>query len=286
MLFDRLKDKIAWELNKVMRARIIIIILVIVSIFLGVALIKVSQNVEVRTVENTKVVTQVSNEISKVSGDLDEQRQVNSLLTNMVEREKKIVTELTQEKAQLKGDLQRVTGERDEAKSEVERVKLAAAEAAKVAQQEIERHVAKIAQLEKEQETLVKTMEGLTNQIALLAVKISETEKKLASAEGQNDFLLKELNRLRAEKAELERQFNDLKIVKEQTKKLTEEHHVALRLEWMRKGLYQDMKGAEMLTRPRTKPATPATNYNLDVELRRDGAPVIKATTNAPAVNK
>jgi chromosome segregation ATPase len=269
-----------------MRARIIIIVLVIVSIFLGVALIKVSKNVEIRTVENTKVVTQVSNEISKVSGDLDEQRQVNSLLTNMVEREKKNVTELTQEKAQLKGDLQRVTGERDEAKSEVERVKLAAAEAAKVAQQEIERHVAKIAQLEKEQETLVKTMDGLTNQIALLAVKISETEKKLASAEGQNDFLLKELNRLRAEKAELERQFNDLKIVKEQTKKLTEEHHVALRLEWMRKGLYQDLKGAEMLSRPRTKPATPATNYNLDVELRRDGAPVIKAATNAPAVNK
>lgn len=266
-----------------MRVRIIIIALVLVCVFLGVALIKVSKEGEVKIVEKIKKVTEVSNEVTKVSEDLVEQRQVNSLLTNSLAQERKAVTELTQDKARLVGDLQRVTGERDDARSEVERVKLAAAEAAKVAQQEIERHTAKIAQLEKDQEMLVKTMEGLTNQIAMLTIKIAETEKKLAAADGQNDFLLKELNRLRAEKAELERQFNDLLIVKEQAKKLTEEHHVALRLEWMRKGLYQEMKGAERLMQPRPKPSLQSTNFNLDVELRREGAPVIKTSTNAPA---
>jgi chromosome segregation ATPase len=155
-----------------------------------------------------------------------------------------------------------------------------------VAEKEIARHTTKIAELEKEREVLTRTMEQLTNQIAQLEVKIAETEKQLATATGQNDFLLKELQRLRAEKAELERQFNDLKIVSEQKKKLTEEHHIALRLEWMRRGLYQDMRGGERLTRGLPKPASAVTNANLEAEIRRSGSSTIKGATNTPPAPK
>jgi chromosome segregation ATPase len=266
-----------------MRERIVIIVLIIVSILLGAALIRVSKNVEVQKVDVVKTITDFSNTLGQASTQLEEQRQVNIFLTNKLDTEEKKVTDLIQQTNRLAGELQRVTGERDEYRRTAEEVARAAAEAAKIAQQEIERRTAKITELEKERETLTKQMGDLTNQIALLEVKISETEKKLAASEGQNDFLLKELKRLQAEKAELERQFNDLKIVKEQVKKLTEEHHVALRLEWMRRGLYNEMKGAELLMQPRPKPRT---NYNLDVEIRRGAPPTIKSGTNAPAPTK
>lgn len=270
-----------------MRARIVIIVLVLVCVLLGVALIKVSNRPEQQQVEREriKIITDFSNNLDQASSKLEEQRQVNIRLTNMLETAEVKVAELTQQSERLKGEVQRVTSELEDTKKANAAIQEAAREAAKIAEQEIQRRTAKIAELEKERETLTRTMEGLTNQIAILEVKIAETEKKLAAAEGQNDFLLKELTRLRREKAELERQFNDLKIVKEQVKKLTEENHIALRLEWMRKGLYNDMRGGERMTPNRTKPA-PAVKPNLDVELRRDGPPVIKSATNAPAPQK
>ncbi len=41
-----------------------------------------------------------------------------------------------------------------------------------------------------------------------------------------------------AEKAELERQFNDLAVLRAQVSKLKEELSVARRLEWIRQGLF------------------------------------------------
>jgi chromosome segregation ATPase len=270
-----------------MRARIIIIVLVLVCVLMGVALLKVSNQPELKVVDRERVrtITDFSNNLDQASAKLEEQRQVNIRLTNMLETAEGKAADLTQQTERLKGEVQRVSSELEDSKRATAAIEKAAKEAAKVAEQEIERRTAKIAELEKERETLTRTMEGLTNQIAILEVKIAETEKKLAAAEGQNDFLLKELARLRTEKAELERQFNDLKIVKEQVKKLTEENHIALRLEWMRKGLYNDIRGGERMTPNRSKPAA-TTNYNLDVELRRDAPPVIKSATNAPAPKK
>jgi chromosome segregation ATPase len=267
-----------------MRARVIIIVLVVVCVFMGVALINVSKNVEVQTVDKNKTVTEFSNKVEVTSTLLEDYKVANTNLNQQLTAEKGQVNNLIQDKKRLEGDLERVSSERDDVKRQAETAAKAAEEAAKIAQQEIERRTAKIAELEQQRETLTKTMDGLTNQIAMLEVKISDTEKKLASAEGQNDFLVKELKRLQSEKAELERQFHDLKIVKEQVKKLTEEQHVSLRLEWMRRGLYNDMKGAEQLTKPRVKPAAANTNVNLDVEIKRTGGATIKSATNTPAM--
>jgi hypothetical protein len=96
-------------------------------------------------------------------------------------------------------------------------------------------------------------------------------------------LLLRELKRLQAEKAELERQFNDLVLVREQFRKLKEELSIARRLDWIRRGLYgaTERKGAELLQRGMVAPPV-RTNYNLDVEIKKDGGAKINAAPNAP----
>ena len=98
---------------------------------------------------------------------------------------------------------------------------------------------------------------------------------------------------MQTEKTELERQFNDMVVLREQVKKLRDELSVARRLEWIRRGLYgaTTLKGGERLQKGLIT-AGPRTNYNLDVELNRDGSirvtpppstnPVAAEINNAP----
>jgi len=62
----------------------------------------------------------------------------------------------------------------------------------------------------------------------------ADTERKLAASEGDREFLLAELKRLQAEKVDLERQFNDLALLRDQIRKLKDELSIASRLEWIR----------------------------------------------------
>jgi hypothetical protein len=94
------------------------------------------------------------------------------------------------------------------------------------------------------------------------------------------------LKRLQAEKAELERQFNDLAVLRTQVAKLKEELTVARRLEWLRMGIYgmQDKKGAELLV-AKSNPSAKSNNFSLNVELKQDGgaSTVTNPPTPAPA---
>lgn len=262
--------------------KVIIAILVVACVVLGILLYKKDKTVEIKEVEVVKTVTQFSNDLGKASAKLEEQRQVNVQLTNLLDNTEQKVEELVGKSKRLEGDLTRVSSERDDYRRQAENIAKAAEEAAKIAQQEIERRTAQITDLEKENERLNKEMGALTNRIVELEAKIVDTQKLLASSHGERDFLLKELKRLQDEKAELQRQFNDLKIVKTQVKKLTEEHHVALRLEWSRKGLYDNWKGAELLQRGVPKnDSVISTTPNLDVEIRREGPATIRTITNS-----
>jgi hypothetical protein len=110
----------------------------------------------------------------------------------------------------------------------------------------------------------------------------------LDAAEGDREFLLRELKRLQSEKADLERQFNDLDLLRTQVAKLKEEISVARRLDWIRRGIYgggETRKGAELLMQGVTV-AVPRTNFSLNVELRQDGSATVLpggTGTNAPA---
>jgi len=156
--------------------------------------------------------------------------------------------------------------------------------AADAAKAEMAKREARINELETQKDALDKQAVDLKSAIGNLEKSITDTEKKLAASEGDREFLLKELKRLQTEKAELERQFNDLTALRAQVSKLKDELSVARRLEWIRMGIYgqQAMKGAEKLMAGSPNPAA-ATNFNLNVELKQDGGAIVVPKPNPPA---
>ena len=79
--------------------------------------------------------------------------------------------------------------------------------AAEAARAEMAKRDAKISELEAQNDQLDKQAIDMKAAINNLEKSIADTEKQLAASEGDREFLLKELKRLQAEKAELERQF-------------------------------------------------------------------------------
>ena len=118
---------------------------------------------------------------------------------------------------------------------------------------------------------------------------LQDTRHKLAASEGDKAFLEQRLKQLVAEKTELERQFNDLSILRAQVAKLKEEQNVARRIEWARQGLFanSEEKGAQRLMQGLSAPQKgPRPSYDLNVEVNADGSVrVVPPSTNqvAPA---
>jgi chromosome segregation ATPase len=146
---------------------------------------------------------------------------------------------------------------------------------------------ASIADLEAQNQALDQRANSLSNTIEGLNSQISDTEQKLASSETNNTFLTAELQNQMKQRADLERQFNDLGEVRGQVKKLRDELFVARRLEWMRTGVdsANQPKGAELLMHP--SPASAASARpplgDLNVEVGSDGSVhVIPPLTNSP----
>src|SRR2546429_8064858 len=132
---------------------------------------------------------------------------------------------------------------------------------------------------------MTKQMTDLNTSISNLESQVAETQRKLEASEGDREILLKELKRLQAEKAELERRFNDLAVLRDQVRKLRDELSIARRLEWIRRGLYGSERGAEKLQKGLAA-AGPQTNYDLNVEIKQSGgAKIVSPSTNAPATN-
>ena len=78
---------------------------------------------------------------------------------------------------------------------------------------------------------------------------------------------------MQAEKADLERQFNDLAVMREQIRKLKDELSIARRIEWIRKGIMgggSTPKGATLLKRG-FKRRENKPNFDLNVELNQEG---------------
>jgi chromosome segregation ATPase len=158
--------------------------------------------------------------------------------------------------------------------------------AAEVAKEEVRRRDSRISDLENERDGMTKNMGELTTSIASLETQIAETQHKLEGSEGDREFLLGELKRLQMEKSDHEKQFNDLAMLREQVKKLRDELSTSRRLDWIRRGLYGNLKGGEVLRKGFASTGNAQTNYNLDVEIRRDGgARVIPSTNSIPTNN-
>ena len=226
--------------------------------------------------QDFQVKTELTNRLVETQEKFEKQEQLTMLLqTNLLNH---------------KGELNQTSNQLVKLALDLNKTQKEAQAAAEAARAEMAKRDQKISELETQNDQLDKQAIDMKAAISNLEKSIADTEKQLAASEGDREFLLKELKRLQAEKAELERQFNDLSALRSQVAKLKEELSIARRLEWIPMGIYgmQTQKGAEKLMQAAASP-TPATPYNLNVELKQDGtANVISGQTNsaAPAASK
>ena len=258
-----------------MNTRIGVIILAVVCLGLGIGLFATKKKaIDQKAIDDDTIFT-LSNKWVSTSDELTEQRNVNVQLTGDISNRVAQIDSLTN---QLTTTLTLLASTE---------------ESYKAAQEQIARETARIAELESQNEALDKQALDLTTTINELNTSIAQTQQKLDAAEGDKAFLERELQRLMAEKAELERQFNDLEILRAQVKHLKSELALSRRLEWIRKGLFGDQKGAEKMMQQTSQAKTAAAEtkardeepkYNLNVEVESDGTiRVIPVDTNAPA---
>lgn len=244
--------------------------LFIVALVLGAGLFYRHNTAVEEKKKDSATIQQLSNTVAETSMKLEEQKLVNLSL----ERDFAAQTE------ELKGFSNRLAA----TTANLEKTQSDAKAAADVAKAELLKRDAEIARLEADRDAYTKKMADLTGKIGTLESQIADTQRKLEASEGDREFLLKELKRLQTEKAELERQFNDLALLRDQVRKLRDELSITRRLEWIRRGLYGSfLKGGERLQKGFAG-APSQTNYNLNVELTREGTiRVIPPLTNAPA---
>jgi septal ring factor EnvC (AmiA/AmiB activator) len=224
--------------------------------------------------ESSQKIVAFSNTVQTAQEKLVEQEKVNQVLeTNLVTRT---------------GQLLETSNTLVTVNATLAKVKEEAQAAAQTAAADIAKRDARINELETQRDDLTKRMTDLNGQISGLEGDIADTQRKLAASEGDREFLLKELRRLQQEKNELERQFNDLAMLREQVRKMRDELAVTRRLDWIRRGLWGSLKGAERLQ----KGVTPVTNtaakgnFDLNVEVKQSGEAVVRPPgTNAPATN-
>jgi chromosome segregation ATPase len=262
-----------------MKNRMGIIILTLACVGLAIALVVNQSNAtRDRKIAEDQIMTR-SNKWAETSAKLDEQRNVNITLTNDLASRVQDLTALTNQLLETSNTL---------AKTE---------DSLKAAQDEVAKRDTQIADLEAQNKHLDEKAADLSSSITNLQSQIDDTQKKLAASEGDKAFLEKELQRLVAEKAELERQFNDLKVLRTQVAKLKEELNISRRLAWIREGIFAraDQKGAQQLMQksapaPGSTNAAAATakvppNYDLNVEVNSDGTVKLIPATNSVPTN-
>lgn len=254
-----------------MNTRIGAVILVVVCVGLGIALFATKRKASEEKAKDNDTIVTFSNQLFTVNDQLAEQRNVNVQLSGDLSNRNVHINVLTNQLAETTTTL------------------ASTAETLKTAQEQIEKETAKIAELESQNQVLDQRALDLGNTITNLNMAIEEIQRKLSTAEGDKAFLEKELQRLMTEKSERERQFNDLAVLRSQVRKLKEEIAISRRLEWMRKGILSEQKGAELMVKQNAQPRsaqeeTKTPHYNLNVEVDADGSiRLIPPLTNAPA---
>jgi chromosome segregation ATPase len=237
-----------------MKNQLGIIVLILIAVGLSVGLIW-SQKTTSKAVERIET---LSNTLASTSQSLENQKKVNLELENDRSRQKEQLT-------QLSGSL------------------VEASNALETSQTKLAERDTRISELENQNQALDRRASELTNSITLLTDQIADTRRRLAASEGDKDTLTRELQRLMNDKADLERQLNDITFLRNQVAKLKEENNISRRLDWMRKGLYvnADRKGAEQLLQKST-PAPRQQPSDLDVVITSDGTiKVNPASTNS-----
>jgi chromosome segregation ATPase len=263
-----------------MKTRIGLIVLGLACLGLVIGLVAVKKQAADQQDSDAVRIQQYSNEVASITGQLEEQKQVNTKFEQDLESQKKMFADLTNNFTQVTTALQDTSNH------------LATTEA--TMKEEVAKRDARIGELETANQALDRKAVDLSSSITNLTVQIAETKRKLDASEGDKAFLQGELKRLMAEKAELERQFNDLTVLRAQVSKLKQEMNIARRLQWLREGLFasSEQKGAQKLMQgaaaPQYQAKTPKPAYDLNVEVSSDGSvkvipPLNTSTNSTPA---
>jgi len=245
-----------------MKTRLGVVLLVVVCAGMVVGLIVEKNHADTQQKRDSDIILEFSNQLASANMNLDGLRQVNLILTNDLVAAQQTLTVLSNQYVATSVSLSNTTT------------------ALKTAQDQI-------ADLESQNQALDQQVVNMTNTINNLSAQIAGTQMKLVESETNNAFLESELKRQVAERAELERKFNNLSQVRAQVRKLRNDLLIARRLEWMRAGTdpTQQHKGAQMLMAraPATNRVVGPAHYDLNVEVNSDGSVQVVPTTNAPA---
>jgi chromosome segregation ATPase len=254
-----------------MKTKLGIVLLAVACGGLAIALFATKKTADERLKTDAYAILDFSNQLVAATANLDELRQVNLMLTNDLAGSRQEALTFSNQFTETSGTLASTKASLQSAQDQITSLN------------------SRIASLETQNQALDQRASEMTNAIAGLNAQITETQMKLVESETNNVFLENELKHQVAQKAELERKFNDLSQVRAQVRKLRDDLLVARRLEWTREGTSPDkqQKGAQLLmTR------TSATNgiihppgYNLNVEVGSEGSvKVIPAPTDTPAM--
>ena len=265
-----------------MKIKIGIIVLAVACIGLLIALFATKKAADDQRAQATATILQFSNDLGAANMNLNDQRQVNLMLTNDLAAAHQVVATLSNTLAETTATLTTTKASLIGAEGQIVNLN------------------GRITDLEAQNKALDDRATELTNKIAELDALIAATQQKLASSENDNAFLTAELKKQMAQKAELERNFNDLNVVRAQVKKLRDELFVTRRLQWMANGNdpATPKKGAQLLmqnTSATVPPASPAaakaaaaaapaaSKYDLNVEVGSDGSVhVIPPSASSP----
>jgi chromosome segregation ATPase len=260
-----------------MKLKIALLLLAVVAVALAVVLFITRQKAETQHQQDLVQIADNSNHWQNAEAKLMEEKQVTDSLNRDLDAQKKAHADLTNVISQTTAKLETTVAALEKTGASL-----------KTAQETVAQRDATIAELESKNNALDQRAADLTSALTNLTAQIDDTKRKLATSEGDKAFLEKELKRLIGEKAELERQFNDLTVLRAQVAKLKEEMNISRRLDWIRKGLFStgDQKGAAQLLQganaPGKQPKAPM-HYDLNVEVSSDGSvKVIPPLTNAP----
>jgi chromosome segregation ATPase len=257
-----------------MKSKIAIVILVVACVALGIALYVVQNQGETQHKTDVGSILDFSNQVVDTNLKLNELNQANLALTNDLaasrQQSVQFSNNLTVVNNTLTNTLASLSG----------------------AQDQITNLNNQINDLEAQNRTLDQRAADLTNTIAQLNALIEDTQNKLALSQTNNAFLQEQLAKQIQQREDLERQFNDLEVVRAQYHKLKDELYIARRMELNKYNNGSKKGGQLLMERPAvtvvaSAESTPATNYNLNVEVGSDGSvkiiPPIGVTNAAPA---
>jgi hypothetical protein len=238
------------------------LLLGVLCIGLGAGLIYRHQTAKAEKVCNVGTIDSLSNSCERATLKLREQVLVNQTL------EKDLATQATELEA-LSNNLAAVSAQFTETQTQAKSV-------TEKAQDQEHRQDVRIANLEVQRTDLTSKITELNGSISNLVAAIAVTQSKLDSSEADREVLTQELKKLQAQKSDLERKLYDLAQLREQVHKLKAELAVNRRLDWIRRGLLGNLKGAELLQKGFAKTTPAQRDFNLDVEVSRDqGAKVL-----------